>query len=87
MKKEREHKVLPWAAFKKCLIMVKWSVFLFLLGIVQVFAVDSYSQQTRFSMNFEKTKLESVLTQLEHFTPKKWRKVGFLGRLKMLTIL
>ncbi len=66
MKKKREHRVLPWATLKKCLIMVKWSVFLFLLGIVQVFAVDSYSQQTRFSMKFEKTKLESVLNEIEN---------------------
>jgi TonB-linked SusC/RagA family outer membrane protein len=34
--------------------------------MVQVFAVDTYSQQTRFSMKFEKTKLENVLNEIEN---------------------
>ncbi len=66
MKKKREQGELPWHALKKALRMVKWSLFFFCLGIIQVFAVDSYSQQAKFSMNFERTKLESVLNEIEN---------------------
>ncbi len=45
--------------------MINRSIFLFLLGIVQVYAANTYSQQTRFSMNFEKTRLETVLNEIE----------------------
>jgi TonB-linked SusC/RagA family outer membrane protein len=48
--------------------MIKWSLFFLFLGIMQVFAVDSYSQQTRLSLNFEKTKLETVLNEIENQT-------------------
>jgi type II secretory pathway component GspD/PulD (secretin) len=50
------------------LLMIKWSLFFLFLGIMQVFAVDSYSQQTRLSLNFEKTKLETVLNEIENQT-------------------
>ncbi len=46
--------------------MIRWSLFFFCIGIIQVFAVNTYSQQTRFSMKFEKTKLESVLNEIEN---------------------
>ncbi len=46
--------------------MVKWIVFFFCLGIIQVWAVDSYSQQTRFSLKFEKTKLVNILNEIEN---------------------
>ncbi|HAZ02958.1 MAG TPA: SusC/RagA family protein [Prolixibacteraceae bacterium] len=66
MKKKREQGELPWQALKKALRMIRWSLFFFCLGIIQVFAVDSYSQQAKFSMNFERTKLESVLNEIEN---------------------
>jgi len=46
--------------------MIKWSLFFFCLGIIQVWAVDSYSQQTRFSLKFEKTKLVNILNEIEN---------------------
>ena len=66
MKKKPKKGKLPWHTLKKALRMVKWSLFFFCLGIIQVFAVDSYSQQAKFSMNFQKTKLESVLNEIEN---------------------
>lgn len=45
---------------------MKWSLFFFCLGIIQSWAVDSYSQQTRFSLNYEKTKLVNVLNDIEN---------------------
>ncbi|HZL09689.1 MAG TPA: TonB-dependent receptor [Prolixibacteraceae bacterium] len=66
MKKNRE----PWVwnnyALKKCFTMMKWSVFFFFLSIIQVLAVDSYSQQTRLTLKFNQTKLESVLNEIEN---------------------
>jgi len=46
--------------------MMKWSAFFFCLGIIQSQAVDAYSQQTRFSLKFERTKLVSVLNAIEN---------------------
>ncbi len=46
--------------------MIKWSLFLFFLGIIQVFAVDTYSQKTFFSMKFQKVQLEYVLNEIEN---------------------
>lgn len=51
---------------KKALSIMKWSVFFFCLGIIQSWAVDSYSQQTRFSLKFEGTKLVQVLNAIEN---------------------
>lgn len=45
---------------------MKWSVFFFFLGMIQVFAVESYSQQTKLSLNFSHTKLEQVLNEIEN---------------------
>lgn len=46
--------------------MIRWSLFFFCLGIIQVLATNTYSQQTRFSMKFEKTQLENVLNEIEN---------------------
>ena len=46
--------------------MMKWSLFFFFLGIIQVFAVDSYSQQTRMSLKFTQTSIERVLDAIEN---------------------
>lgn len=46
--------------------MMKWSVFFFCLGIIQSWAGDVYSQQTRFSLKFEGTKLVNVLNAIEN---------------------
>lgn len=60
MKKNRNRRVLFYPALKKCQPIIRWSLFLFLFGITQVFAVDGHLQQPRFSMNFERTKTESI---------------------------
>lgn len=46
--------------------MMKWSLFFFFLSVIQVLAVDSYSQQTRLTLKFNQTKLESVLNEIEN---------------------
>jgi len=45
---------------------MKWSVFFFFLGIVQVLAVDGYSQQTRLTLKFQQAVLEDVLNEIEN---------------------
>jgi len=66
MKKIREPWVWDNYALKKCFTMMKWSLFFFFLSIIQVLAVDSYSQQTRLTLKFNQTKLESVLNEIEN---------------------
>ena len=66
MKKNRNQRVWSNCALKKGLLMFKWSLFFFCLGIIQVFAVDSYSQQTRFSMDYGQVKLVNVLNEIEN---------------------
>ncbi|MDP2889956.1 MAG: STN domain-containing protein, partial [Bacteroidota bacterium] len=66
MKKIREPWVSNSYALKKCLTMMKWSLFFFFLSIIQVLAVDSYSQQTRLTLKFNQTSLESVLNEIEN---------------------
>lgn len=66
MKKIREPWVCDSYALKKCLAMMKWSLFFFFLSIIQVLAVDSYSQQTRLTLKFNQARLESVLNEIEN---------------------
>jgi TonB-dependent starch-binding outer membrane protein SusC len=66
MKKNREPWVWDSYTLKKCLTIMKLSVFLFFLSIIQVLAIDGYSQQTRLSLKFSKTSLERVLDEIEN---------------------
>jgi len=66
MKKKQNQEVWFYHALKKGLLMMKWSLFFFCLGIIQVWAVDSYSQQTRFSLTYERTRLVNVLNDIEN---------------------
>ena len=45
---------------------MKLSVFLFFLSIIQALAINSYSQQTRLSLKFNKASLERVLDEIEN---------------------
>lgn len=66
MKKKREPRVWDNYTLKKCLTMMKWSVFFFFLGIIQIYAVDSYSQQTRLTLKFKRVALEDILNEIEN---------------------
>ena len=46
--------------------MMKCSVFFFFLSIIQVLAVDGYSQQTRLTLKFQQAVLEDVLNEIEN---------------------
>ncbi len=66
MKKNRKPGVFHNGTLKKCLTMMKWSVFFFFLSVIQVVATDSYAQQTRLTLKFEETRLENVLNVIEN---------------------
>ena len=66
MKKNRKPGVFLNGTLKKCLTMMKWSVFFFFLSVIQVVATDSYAQQTRLTLKFEETRLENVLNVIEN---------------------
>ncbi|WP_346863399.1 TonB-dependent receptor [uncultured Draconibacterium sp.] len=50
---------------RKLLRMARLTVFLFLLGISQIFAVESYSQVTKLSLRMSNVKIEEVLERIE----------------------
>jgi TonB-linked SusC/RagA family outer membrane protein len=52
-------------AFKKIIRMVRFTLFCFFLGLIQVTALNSYSQQTRISLNQHDQRLEDVLKTIE----------------------
>jgi TonB-linked SusC/RagA family outer membrane protein len=52
-------------AFKKIIRMVRFTLFCFFLSLLQVLAVESYSQQTRLTLNQQNQKLEDVLKVIE----------------------
>jgi len=49
----------------KIMNMARLTIFILLVGVIQVFAVDSYSQSTKLTLNFKNTKLEKVLGEIE----------------------
>jgi TonB-dependent starch-binding outer membrane protein SusC len=56
---------LKGLALKKKFRMVRFTVFCFFLSLIQVMAVDSYSQMTKLSLNASNKPLENVLATIE----------------------
>lgn len=52
-------------ALTKIFRMVRFTLFCFFLSLIQVMAIDSYSQQTRISINQHDQRLEDVLKTIE----------------------
>ena len=71
MKKNRKQKgretspIMDVITFKKLFMMVRFTLFCFFISIVQIMAVESYSQNTRLSVNMKNESLEKVLKQIE----------------------
>ncbi|MDO8952625.1 MAG: carboxypeptidase-like regulatory domain-containing protein, partial [Draconibacterium sp.] len=59
---------LDGVAVKKILKMARFTLFCFFLGLMQVMAVDSYSQMARLSLNVNNESLENVLGKIEEET-------------------
>ena len=65
MKKKREGWKYMFYPAKKNVRTMKIVVLLFFLGIVQIYAIDSYAQKTKLSLDLENTTIESVLLEIE----------------------
>ncbi len=52
-------------ALKKLFRMVRFTIFIFFLSLIQVMAVDSYAQMTKLSLRAENESLEKVLGTIE----------------------
>jgi TonB-linked SusC/RagA family outer membrane protein len=55
-------------ALKKLFRMLRFTLFCFFLSLIQVMALDSYSQQTRLTLNEHDRRLEDVLKTIEDKT-------------------
>ncbi len=53
-------------ALKKIFRMVRFTLFCFLLSLIQVMAINSYSQQTKLSLDMNQERLENVLNKIEN---------------------
>ncbi|MFA5816434.1 MAG: TonB-dependent receptor [Bacteroidales bacterium] len=56
---------LVYRSLKKTLMIMRFSIILLILGIVQAHANNTYSQKTRLSINFSDTELVRVLDKIE----------------------
>ena len=71
MEKFREFRAQTYLSFwdnlpcKKVLRMVRLTVFCFFLGLMQIMAMDAYSQQTKLTLSFENQRLEDVFKAIE----------------------
>ncbi len=59
---------LEGLALKKIFRMVRFTVFFFFLSLIQIMAVNSYSQSTKLSLNANNESLENVLKTIEDET-------------------
>jgi TonB-linked SusC/RagA family outer membrane protein len=65
MKKNKPFGELFYRSLKKTLKIMRISIFLLILGILQAHATDVYSQKTKFSLDFSNTELIKVLDKIE----------------------
>jgi TonB-linked SusC/RagA family outer membrane protein len=65
MEKNNLFRELFYRSLKKTLLIMRIAIFLLILGILQAYAVDTYSQKTRLSLNFSDTELIKVLDNIE----------------------
>ncbi len=68
MKKTKTAKAMNWSVLKKTLLFMRVTLTLLLIGVFQVSAINSYSQQTRISMNFSDARISEVLNEIENQT-------------------
>ncbi len=66
MKKNREGWAILGYPAKKMVRIMKLTVLLFFLGLMQIYALGSYAQRTKISLNFENATIESVLMEIEN---------------------
>ncbi|MGQ8335527.1 SusC/RagA family TonB-linked outer membrane protein [Sunxiuqinia sp. A32] len=72
MKKNRMGYKELYGPIKKFLLIMKLSVFISLVSIIQVFAGSSYAQKTKVSVNLENTTIEKALLEIENSSSYKF---------------
>jgi TonB-linked SusC/RagA family outer membrane protein len=65
MKKTKPIRELFCLSLKKPLQIMRITIFLMILGIMEVHAIDAYSQKTKLSLNYTETELAKVLDDIE----------------------
>jgi TonB-linked SusC/RagA family outer membrane protein len=65
MKKNFKNDWLDKHCFYKMLFIMKFTLFFMILGIMNIFALNSYSQSGKVSLNLKNAKIEDVLNQIE----------------------
>ncbi len=67
MKKSSTDKAIP-DSLKKTLLIMRLTFIIYLIGIVQVFALNSYAQQTKLNLSLKNSTLGTVLDEIENQT-------------------
>ena len=65
MKKNNSFRELFYSSLKKILLIMRFAIIFLALGILQSYAVETYSQKTRLSINFSDAQLINVLDKIE----------------------
>ena len=65
MKKNRTYGLMENIGLLKMIKIMRFTIFILFLSLSQAFAVDSYSQQTKLSLDLKNAKVEDVLDQIE----------------------
>lgn len=68
MKKLLNSGAWDYHALKKCLITMKIFLFVMILSMGQLLAIESYSQKTKLSLDFTRSRLVQVLDEIENQT-------------------
>ncbi len=68
MKKSRSYGVLNNYALFKMLKIMRFTIIILLVTLTQTFAVNSYSQQTKLTLNLQGVTIEKVLDEVENST-------------------
>ena len=65
MKKNRTHGLMDDIGLLKMIKMIRFTIFILLLSLSQTFAVNSYSQQTKLSLDMKNVRVEDVIDRIE----------------------
>ena len=65
MKKNRTYGLMENIGLLKMLKIMRFTIFILFLSLSQAFAIDSYSQQTKLSLDLKNAKVEDVLDKIE----------------------
>ncbi len=68
MKKNHKYGVWDSPALKKCLLIMRLFLVISLISVMQTFALNAYTQNTRISLSVAEMKLEEIIMRIENDT-------------------